>query len=94
MKIKGQSDIQFLRSFFGSSVKIKHALAHTVCLSVSLSLSLSLAQIFIKLYFSESISGLVELFPILGHPYSNNGPAMPYIGIVHCPKISENGCLK
>ena len=29
------------------------------------------------LTFPESISDPVELFPILGHPSSSNGPAMP-----------------
>ena len=37
------------------------------------------------LVFPESISDMVELIPILGHPYSNNGSAMPSIGIFHCP---------
>ena len=41
------------------------------------------------LAFPESVSDPVGLypllFPVLGHPYCNNGPAMPNIGIFRCP---------
>ena len=54
----------------------------------------SVSDVHEALVFPELISDLVEFIADTGHPYSNNGPAMRYIGIFRCPNISKNGCLK
>ena len=46
------------------------------------------------LLLSESVRDPVELFPILGHPYSNDGPAIPSIGIFRCPNYKQKWVSK